>query len=306
MGKRSSGFQQAFDDATTAFGDGFQHVARKVGDCVQGARNGAAALADRVPVQPRDSRPPAGPIRSLRDGFGAGAGAVAGLVGATTGAGIAIGGAALLAYAGGRCCARLAGLWRRRRALSKLGDRRGVAPGVCAAIDFATACVNGVYEEEDIVDVEQWEEEDAAPGAAGGAAGANAGGEAQAAAPPAPRRQRRRVYLNPYKGDFHRASVHQSFWVSLAAAARSRWGRIQRTTLNVEAVYQWCRREALTMTATRLQPGGSIRHEHLNRYLPMVVESVFVISTPEIDLDEAVRLIAAAGRVRGGIAQLGF
>lgn len=105
-------------------------------------------------------------------------------------------------------------------------------------------------------------------------------------------------FINPYKGDRRPTRVHRGFWVLLGAKARARFGdNLRHTRENREMVYKWTMREAFEMTANPAQPQGSIRFDHLRRWLPLVVTSVFVKSQADLDHQEVLKLLEAAGRL---------
>jgi len=242
-------------------------------------------------------------VRSFRTGLLGGSGFVAGVAGTTlgaTGAAAITGFVACAAWHGAKRAYRL---WRRRAARVVLADSDNLPPRLLDQQQLIEGCVRGVHSEEDILVPSDGEDEEQADnGAPQGNAPVDPPPGVNVPLPPAqPARQRRprRTYVDPYKGDPHRLAPHRSFWIRLAAEARARWGRISRTPANVDIVYQWCFREAQRLTSRPDQPEGSIRKEHLSLYLRTVVESVFVISSEEEALDDLVKMLGKAGKIRG-------
>nr|WRQ65438.1 hypothetical protein [Tolivirales sp.] len=161
--------------------------------------------------------------------------------------------------------------WRRHVAVSRINDRSNWSAPKQEAYDTLKACVTGSLDEGEVYDTEPSTNPPPAQPPAG--AGPN-----PAPAPP-------RLFINPYKGDSSRLRANRSFWVFLAASARARFGLLHATPANRAMVYQWCIREAQSLTATSRQPTGSIRADHLRRYVPLVVLSVFVKSEEDIALE---------------------
>lgn len=176
--------------------------------------------------------------------------------------------------------------WRRHVAVSRVTDGSYLTAGQQEAFDLLKSCVTGTFDEGEVYDIDNTAVPPAAQPAAGDGANQNT---------PAPR-----VYSNPYKGDSSRLRPNRSFWVFLAATARARFGLLHATPANRAMVYQWCVREAQSLTATSRQPTGSIRADHLRRFVPMVVLSVFVKSTEDLDLEVVESLLNDMGRLKSG------